>query len=98
MAGRVNESDLTLFYKCVLALETEDECKAFFSDLCTIMELYAMAQRINIAEMLTNKVIYEKIVKNTGASTATISRVNRSLKYGENGYMKMLNRVKAEEE
>ena len=73
-------------YKAVLALETMDECRAFFSDLCTIPELKSITQRLLIAKMLTDDCVYSQIVKETGASTATISRVNRSLNYGCEGY------------
>ena len=84
-------------YKAVLALETMDECKAFFSDLCTIPELKSITQRLVVAKMLSDNYVYSQIVKETGASTATISRVNRSLTFGCNGYEKIFERIKEEE-
>ena len=83
-------------YKAVLALETMDECKAFFSDLCTIPELKSITQRLVVAKMLSDNYVYSQIVKETGASTATISRVNRSLTFGCNGYEKIFERIKEE--
>ncbi len=72
--------------KAILSLETMDECYSFFEDLCTVTEIKTMAQRIAVAKMLSEKRVYGDIVKETGASTATISRVNRSLNYGCEGY------------
>lgn len=73
-------------YKAVLALETEEECMNFFDDLCTVTELQAMEQRFQVAVLLEQGLIYSEILEKTGASSATISRVNRSLQYGTNGY------------
>jgi len=73
-------------FECILKLETTEECYSFFEDLCTITELKAMAQRLTVAKMLSEKRIYSEIAEETGASTATISRVNRSLIYGTGGY------------
>ena len=72
--------------RAILSLETIDECYSFFEDLCTVTEIKTMAQRIAVAKMLSEKRVYGDIVKETGASTATISRVNRSLNYGCEGY------------
>lgn len=80
--------------KCILQLKNEDECYNFFKDLCTINEFHSMAQRCVVAKMLSEKKVYNDIVKETGASTATISRVNRSLNYGADGYEKVFDRVK----
>ncbi len=80
-------------YKAILALETEEECRNFFEDLCTVFEIKAMAQRLAVAELLLDKLVYSDIVEKTGASTATISRVNRSLYYGKNGYKCVLERI-----
>lgn len=85
-------------FKAVLALETMDECYDFFEDLCTITELKAISQRIVVAKMLSEKRVYSDIVKETGASTATISRVNRSLNYGADGYEKIFERIKKDEQ
>lgn len=72
-------------YKAILTLKTEDECEQFFKDLCTIPELKALSQRFAVAEMLNKNMVYNKIVEATGASTATISRVKRSLDYENAG-------------
>ncbi len=80
-------------YKTILLLETVEECRAFFEDLCTITELQSMAQRMEVAKMLHNNVIYSEVAKKTGASTATISRVSRCLNYGNDGYQLVLERL-----
>lgn len=74
----------------MLSLKTREECYDFFEDLCTVTELKAISQRIVVAKMLSDDRVYSDIVKETGASTATISRVNRSLQFGCNGYEKNL--------
>ncbi len=79
--------------KCIMQLKTEEECYNFFQDLCTVNEFHSMAQRCVVAKMLSDKKVYNEIVKATGASTATISRVNRSLQYGADGYEKIFQRV-----
>ncbi len=81
-------------FRAILTLETVDECVDFFSDLCTVQELKSMSQRYQVAMMLKDKKVYSDIVKETGASTATISRVNRSLAYGKDGYQLVLDRLK----
>ena len=73
-------------YRAILMLNTVEECMRFFDDLCTGPELKAIAQRLEVAKLLKEQNVYSKIVEKTGASTATISRVNRSLQYGANGY------------
>ena len=73
-------------YQAILSLKTVDECIAFFSDLCTVTELQAMGQRYQVAVLLNQGMIYNDILEQTGASSATISRVNRSLQYGRGGY------------
>lgn len=73
-------------YKAILQLETVEECMAFFDDLCTVTELQAMEQRYQVAILLEQGLIYNDILEQTGASSATISRVNRSLQYGAGGY------------
>ena len=70
----------------ILSLETKEECYAFFEDLCTVNELLSLSQRFEVAAMLRNHKTYLEIAEKTGASTATISRVNRSLNYGNDGY------------
>jgi len=73
-------------YEAILKLETLEECENFFDDLCTVTELQAMEQRFEVAECLSKGMIYNTILEKTGASSATISRVNRSLQYGKGGY------------
>ena len=81
------KNDMTdSLFEAILTLETVDECYKFFEDVCTVKEIKAIAQRLEVARMLKNKQLYSKIVSETGASTATISRVNRSLMYGTEGY------------
>jgi len=84
-------------FKAILKLENIDECYAFFEDLCTVIEIKALSQRIAVAKMLSEKKVYSDIVKTTGASTATISRVNRSLTNGCDSYEKIFARIEADE-
>ena len=83
-----------LLVKAILSLETEEDCDAFLEDLLTKKELSDMAQRLLVAKRLSEQVVYSKIVEETGASTATISRVNRSYHYGAGGYTATLERLK----
>ena len=80
-------------YKAILSLESVDECKKFFEDLCSISELMAMEQRFQVASCLSRGMIYNDILAETGASSATISRVNRSLQYGRGGYAIVFDRM-----
>ena len=89
--------DFELLYNAVLKLKTADECDMFFKDLCTMQELISIAQRLRVAKLLSEKKIYNSIVSDTGASTATISRVNRALNYGNNGYDLVFKRMSPEE-
>ena len=84
-------------YKAILMLETEEECYNFFQDLCTVSELRSMEQRYEVATLLNDGMIYNDILERTGASSATISRVNRSLIYGNVGYMSVLEKMKEKE-
>ena len=81
-------------YRAVLTLKNEDECRRFFQDLCTVSELKAMEQRMDVAMLLDDGMIYSEVQEKTGASTATISRVNRSLQYGAEGYKTVIPRLK----
>ena len=83
-------------YEAILTLKTVEECKRFFDDLCTVTELQAMEQRYQVAVYLSQGMIYNDILERTGASSATISRVNRSLQYGSDGYAVAFERPKAE--
>jgi len=85
-------------YKAILTLETIEECVKFFDDLCTVSEIKAMEQRYQVAELLDKGLIYNEILEKTGASSATISRVNRSLQYGEGGYELVFSRLEAQKE
>ena len=83
--------------KGLLKLETEEECFAFLEDVCTIKELQDMAQRFDVALKLSDGFNYNQVSKETGASSATISRVNKCLMYGNNGYKTVIDRIKNEE-
>lgn len=84
-------------YKTILELKDLDECYRFFQDLCTVSELRAMEQRFDVAVLLQKGMIYNDILDQTGASSATISRVNRALNYGEEGYHQVFARILGEE-
>lgn len=85
-------------YSAILKLETVEECYDFFADLCTFSELKAMEQRFELAKLLDDGLIYNDILEKTGASSATISRVNRSLNYGMGAYRILFDRMKKEQE
>ena len=93
MPKKANDANLDFLYRAVLALETKEECEKFFTDLCTVNELQSISQRVVVAKMLTENRVYSDIAGATGASTATISRVNRSLSYGEGGYDVVFERI-----
>lgn len=94
---KLKDASTDQLVRAVLTLQTEEECYQFFEDICTISELKAMAQRLEVARMLRNGHIYDDIVASTGASTATISRVKRCLHYGADGYTIILERLKKAE-
>lgn len=81
-------------FQAILLLENIEECYAFFEDICTINELKSLSQRLDVAKMLQQRNTYTEITQKTGASAATISRVNRALTYGSDGYKSMLERLK----
>lgn len=93
--GKKEKSDI--LYKAILQLKTEEECYDFFQDLCTVSELRSMEQRFEVATLLDQGLIYNEILEKTGASSATISRVNRSLSYGCGGYETVFRRMKEEQ-
>lgn len=93
--SKIKSENMDFLFECILSLQSMEECYDFFEDLCTVNELQAISQRIVVAKMLAEKRVYSDIVKETGASTATISRVNRSLQFGCNGYEKLFARVAA---
>jgi TrpR-related protein YerC/YecD len=84
---------MELLIKALLSLKTEAECAAFLEDLMTRKEMSDIAQRLLVAKMLSEQAVYNKIVEQTGASTATISRVNRAYHYGAGGYQAILDRI-----
>ena len=90
---KVPKEDHDLLYESLLRLETVEECRQFMEDLCTVTERKAMRQRIEGAMYLREGMIYQEILKRTGASSATISRVNRCLQYGADGYQTVLPRL-----
>ena len=96
MKPNVTEENLRLF-KAILSLETEEECAAFFEDICTIKEIQDLTQRLEVAEMLNRGEKYQTIEEMTGASTATISRVNKCLNYGSGGYKTVIERLDKED-
>ena len=80
-------------YRAMMKLQTPEECYRFFEDLCTVSELKAMEQRYEVAKLLAEGMVYNEILEKTGASSATISRVNRCLNYGADGYRVILDRM-----
>ena len=97
MNNKLKNDDVDFLFQSILSLKTMEECYNFFEDLCTAQELKAMSQRIVVAKMLSERKVYSDIVAKTGASTATISRVNRSLMYGNYGYSVVFDRVENHE-
>jgi len=93
MIERIKSEQMDKFFEAVLSLSSIDECYMFFDDLCTRLELTTMAQRLEVARLLSEHRVYNNIVGETGASTATISRVNRSLKEGNGGYDMVFKRI-----
>lgn len=97
MKNNLRDENVDFLFKCILSLEDEEDCRNFFEDLCTISELQEMSRRIKAARLLSDGYVYSEIAVQTGLSTATISRVNRCLKYGSDGYIKALERVRKQE-
>lgn len=96
-ASKLKDPFADAFFEAVLRLETTEECYRFFEDVCTIKEVQSISQRLVVAKMLKEGKTYTKIEKLTGASAATISRVNRCLQYGADGYQLILKRLAEEE-
>lgn len=94
MNKKIKTPAVEKLFEAVLCLETMDECFDFFEDICTINELLSLSQRFEVARMLREQRTYLEIAEQTGASTATISRVNRSLNYGNDGYDMVISRMK----
>lgn len=93
-SSRLKNEEIDFLFEAILSLKTIDECYRFFEDVCTISEIKSIAQRLEVAAMLKERRTYIDIAQTTGASTATISRVNRSLNYGNNGYDIAFERIK----
>ncbi|MDU5107917.1 MULTISPECIES: YerC/YecD family TrpR-related protein [unclassified Clostridium] len=91
--SKLKNPELDLFFEAILQLENIDECYNFFEDVATINEIKSLAQRIHVAKLLKEKKVYTEIADKTGASTATISRVNKCLNYGAGGYELILDRL-----
>ena len=93
MSNKIRDEQTDYLFKAILTVNDVDECYAFFEDLCTVSEIREMAKRLTAARMLNNNYIYSEIAEQTGLSTATIGRVNRCLKYGNDGYAAILPRL-----
>jgi TrpR-related protein YerC/YecD len=91
-------SEIDRLYNAILNLRSEEECAAFLEDICTIKEIQDLSQRLQVATMLKNGYNYQDVCKQTGASTATICRVNKCLMYGRGGYATALDRLDGEKE
>ena len=97
MNKKIKNPETDHLFQAILTLKNLDECYAFFEDVCTINELLSLSQRFEVAKMLRERKTYLEIAEKTGASTATISRVNRSLNYGNDGYEMVFSRLKETE-
>lgn len=95
--SKLSNEETDHLFEAILTLETVEDCYRFFEDLCTIHEIQSLAQRMEVARQLDEKKTYSSIAEDTGASTATISRVSRCLIYGADGYRRVLDRIKAKE-
>ncbi len=94
MTDKLKNKSVDMLFKGILQLKNVEECYVFFEDLCTIHEIQSLAQRLEVAKLLSEGDTYTEIGDKTGASTATISRINRCLNYGEGGYTAILDRLK----
>lgn len=94
---KIKDDLIDQLFKAILLLENIEECYAFFEDICTVNEIKSLGQRLEVAKMLQRKNTYTDITEGTGASAATISRVNRALSYGTDGYTNILERLREDE-
>lgn len=92
MSKFLNKQSSDALYRAIVSIQNEEECRKFLEDLCTVSELKAMQQRMDVALLLDQGLIYSEILEKTGASSATISRVNRSLAFGHGGYQVFFDR------
>ncbi|HHT97242.1 MAG TPA: TrpR YerC/YecD [Clostridiales bacterium] len=97
MSKKIRIPAMDLLFKSILSLKDTEECYIFFEDICTVNELLSLSQRLEVAKMLREANTYLEIAEKTGASTATISRVNRSLNYGNDGYDMVFDRINKNE-
>ena len=95
MASKIKDEKLDFLFQAILTLDSVEDCYSFFEDLCTVSELQEMSRRMQAARMLRASAVYADIAAETGLSTATISRVNRCLKYGSEGYNKVLDTMES---
>ena len=98
MSKFLDKQSSDALYRAIVSIQNEEECRKFLEDLCTVSELKAMQQRMDVALLLDQGLIYSEILEKTGASSATISRVNRCLHYGAGGYQIIVTRLKTEQE
>lgn len=91
--SKFKNKEIDELFEAILSLENEEECYRFFEDICTIKELQSIAQRLHVAKLLREKKTYSDIEEITKASTATISRINKCLMYGSDGYQLILDRL-----
>lgn len=91
--SKFKRADIDELFRAILLLEDEEDCYRFFEDICTINEIHAIAQRLQVAKLLSEKKTYSEIEEITKASTATISRINKCLIYGADGYRRILDRI-----
>lgn len=91
--SKFKRADIDELFEAILLLEDQEDCYRFFEDICTINELHAIAQRLQVAKLLSEKKTYSEIEEQTKASTATISRINKCLIYGSEGYQRILERL-----
>ena len=94
MGKKIKDERIDFLFEGILSLNSVEECYDFFEDLCTIAEIQEMSKRLHAAKILYNNSVYTEVSEETGLSTATISRVNRCLKYGTDGYVNVLERLK----
>ena len=93
----IHDENIEFLYRSIVSLENVEDCKNFFHDICTASELQERSRRLKAARMLSDGIVYSEIAAKTGLSTATISRVNHCLKYGNDGYHKVLEKMKLED-
>ena len=94
---RAHDENIEFLYRSLVSIDNVEDCKSFMEDICTTSEILEMSRRLKAAKMLSDGIIYSEIAAQTGLSTATISRVNHCLKYGSEGYLKVLDQMKLED-